>query len=147
MQADANDAPIRRIIHSDPVSVRGALEDLFGARGPGAFSDAERDAAELVLAEVLNNIVEHAHIASRRHDRGDPAPDAARSYLHGGRWRQANAGRSSARREGCPGSPSTLSDLPEGGFGWHLICLLATDLAYRRVGDHNELSFRVIPGQ
>ncbi len=146
MQADANDAPIRRIIHSDPVSVRGALEDLFGARGPGAFSDAERDAAELVLAEVLNNIVEHAHIAA-----GGTIEVILRRTPHGLTCTVVDCGK---RMPGAhppmgrlPRVSDTLSDLPEGGFGWPLIRLLATDLAYRRVGDHNELSFRVIPGQ
>ena len=35
------------------------------------------------------------------------------------------------------------SDLPEGGWGWALIEALTTDLAYRKDGGRNTLSFRV----
>lgn len=34
-----------------------------------------------------------------------------------------------------------LADLPEGGFGWHLIRSLTRDLAYTRVAGTNRLSF------
>ncbi len=104
--------------------------------------EPDRGTAEIVLAEVLNNIVEHAQapkagdievllshttqgLACTVIDRGLRMP--------GGRL-----------PEGVPASLSVpTGDLPEGGFGWHLIRLLATDLAYRRHGDRNELSFRL----
>ena len=38
-------------------------------------------------------------------------------------------------------------DLPEGGFGWHLIRSLARDLAYVRRQDLNTFSFRVDASQ
>jgi serine/threonine-protein kinase RsbW len=34
-------------------------------------------------------------------------------------------------------------ELPEGGFGWHIIRCLTTDLRYRREGAWNVLSFRM----
>ena len=37
-------------------------------------------------------------------------------------------------------SPETL---PEGGFGWFLICDLATELGYTRAHDRNLLAFRL----
>ncbi|MDP1578473.1 MAG: ATP-binding protein, partial [Cypionkella sp.] len=36
-----------------------------------------------------------------------------------------------------------FADLPEGGFGWHLIRSLSKDLSYRREGGRNLLSFRL----
>jgi serine/threonine-protein kinase RsbW len=35
------------------------------------------------------------------------------------------------------------SDLPEGGFGWHMIRALAKDVEYRRQNGCNQLSFRL----
>jgi serine/threonine-protein kinase RsbW len=35
------------------------------------------------------------------------------------------------------------SDLPEGGFGWHMIRALAKDVEYRRRDGCNHLSFRL----
>ena len=39
------------------------------------------------------------------------------------------------------GADCALVDLPEGGFGWHLIRTLTRDLAYVRSGGCNRLSF------
>lgn len=36
-----------------------------------------------------------------------------------------------------------LADLPEGGFGWHLIRSLTSDLNYARDRGHNHLSFLI----
>lgn len=100
---------------------------------------------QLVLAEVLNNVVEHA-------------------YAHQGYgWvrltlaEKAGGVRASILDEGCAmpdhkvPSPARhslngpLSDLPEGGFGWALIHDLAKDLKYRRKGNRNHLSFAIPP--
>ena len=43
------------------------------------------------------------------------------------------------RRLGGPGV--ALEDLPEGGFGWHLIRSLCADLTYSRVDRQNRLAF------
>ncbi|PKP80225.1 MAG: ATP-binding protein [Alphaproteobacteria bacterium HGW-Alphaproteobacteria-2] len=103
---------------------------------------AEPATVELVLAELLNNVVEHAcatlpgrviglelwsgrgGLACRITDDGRPMP--------GGRL----------PRQWMP-PPETL---PEGGFGWPLVTALARDLAYRRDGGQNVLSLRICPG-
>ena len=36
-----------------------------------------------------------------------------------------------------------VEDLPEGGFGWHVIRTLSKDLHYRRENGRNQLSFRL----
>ena len=98
-----------------------------------------RGMVEIVLVEVLNNIVEHAYagqtgpieialrlcpdrLACHVQDRGRPFP--------------------------CGGPPpgilpegKTLNDLPEGGYGWHLIRTMTTDLHYSRSEGINHLRF------
>lgn len=102
---------------------------------------------ELVLAEVLNNVVEHAYedsgegrielsvsvhdgcIDCRVTDFGAPMPGGALPP---------------ARRH----SPRALAlqDLPEGSFGWALIRDLTTGLEYWRDKGANRLSFRISLG-
>ena len=44
----------------------------------------------------------------------------------------------------CPTSDTDLEDLPEGGFGWHLIHTLTEELSYRRESTRNQTRF-IIP--
>lgn len=99
---------------------------------------------ELVLAEVLNNVVEHAYgdsgqgmiglsVTVRDHrincevaDRGAPMPD----------------GRLPPPRRHNPDALG-LQELPEGGFGWGLIHDMTTGLKYRREHGTNRLCFRI----
>mgnify|MGYP003624405433 FL=1 len=107
--------------------------------------DAEELATvELVLAEALNNIVEHAYPAEQAqgpihircchkknglhfsiHDQGNPMPDG-----------QMPLGL-------AQNVDVDLFDLPEGGYGWFLIKDLAKDIHYQRVGQENRLNFRI----
>lgn len=123
------------------LETRAALGAVCGRLRAAGLSEDDRSSAELILAEALNNIVEHAyggesgeielHVALH-HDRlvclirdhGRPMPDG---------------------RPPDPGPPHIAPPdyLPEGGFGWHIIRCLTTDLHYRRAGDWNELSFHV----
>ncbi|MEM8632811.1 MAG: ATP-binding protein [Pseudomonadota bacterium] len=97
----------------------------------------------LVLAEALNNIVEHAladtpgsqvnvilafadrGLSVRLTDTGVPMPQGE---LPLGRLRTEFSG---------------IDDLPEGGFGWFLIRDLTHDLAYQREDGRNVLTFRL----
>ena len=99
---------------------------------------------ELVLAEVLNNIVEHAYgdtgqgmigmsMVVREHritcevtDRGAPMPN----------------GRLPPPRRHDPEALG-LQDLPEGGFGWGLIHDMTTALDYSRAQGTNRLCFGI----
>lgn len=121
-------------------AVRDALAALMA--GP-ILADVAEDAkgmAELVLAEVMNNIVEHAYadttsgeitltlwqsegeVACRITDRGTTMPQE-----------EPPAGR-------LP-DLAAWDELPEGGFGWFLIRTLSRDLRYARHGSLNELTF------
>ena len=145
MRHDTAGGVARIVIPSDPVAVRDALHALFDTLLLRSLPDAERGTAEIVLAEALNNIVEHAYamnqgeieltlhlsqseLACRITDSGAPMP-------------------SDQLPEGLLTPLSPPDDLPEGGFGWFLIRTLARDLHYRRIDGQNQLSFRLNAGQ
>jgi serine/threonine-protein kinase RsbW len=120
--------------------VRDALADLMSGPILADVSEDDKGTAELVLAEAMNNIVEHAYadtsegiitltmwqsegeVACRITDRGAALPNETMP-----------AGILAERSEG--------DDLPEGGFGWYLIRTLSRDLRYVRLGTLNELTF------
>lgn len=122
-------------------AVRDGLRALFDTILLRSLPQDERGTAEIVLAEALNNIVEHAYschdgeieislqlrqneLVCKISDTGLPMPDG----------------------QIPTGLPSELNDidrLPEGGFGWHLIRSLSKDLDYHREGGRNFLSFRL----
>ncbi|MDJ0826581.1 MAG: ATP-binding protein [Rhodobacter sp.] len=126
-----------------PLAVRDALAGLAAAwRGRGIDPELW-DVAEQVLAEALNNVVEHAQ-AGREDgairlettlnghglvcevlDDGAPMPGGT---LPDGRPAELGTG---------------LEDLPEGGFGWFMIRTLARRLSYHRDDGWNRLRFEV----
>lgn len=128
-------------IAADFLSVRHGLKQLFGQYPLIDLTGDCRDHSEIVLAEVLNNIVEHAY---------------------GGTYGQIRISitRTAAFLDVCiidagrpmPDMTLPLSELrplfegqdpPEGGFGWFLIRSLTQDLIYQRVQDQNILQFRL----
>jgi serine/threonine-protein kinase RsbW len=130
-----------RQIDATPGAVRAVLEDLCCALSPLALPPDEVATIELVLAEVLNNIVEHAYrgvaegsieVAVTAHgdglevwlcDSGVPMPGG---HLPLGSY---------------SGPGASAAGVPEGGYGWFLIRALTRDLAYTRLDGRNLLSF------
>ena len=129
------------VIASTPMLVRKALREILRHPVMAHLSAVGRSTAEIVLAEALNNIVEHAYdgaidqidlrlqLRSGRllcdiFDRGAPMPN---SELPTGLAQRIEPG----------------NDLPEGGFGWFLIRALTENLAYRRIDARNHLSFQL----
>ena len=130
------------VFAADQTAVRAALRAAL-ARFVRQVSAEEAGTLELVLAEVLNNIVEHAFaeggpgrieltitrdalgLTCRVADDGAPMP--------GG---MLPAGR-------LPSNAVAVDDLPEGGFGWFLIRDLTRELSYVRDGGRNLLMFRL----
>lgn len=125
------------VLHNDPFEVRRAImditDDLGDARDLTLF--------ELVLAEVLNNIVEHAYAAAqdgeiRIHirDLGDrvtvQTTDQGRQMpglcLPDGNLPDLDVG---------------TDELPEGGFGWFIFHSSTLDVSYERRQDENRLQF------
>jgi serine/threonine-protein kinase RsbW len=133
---------VRLVFESEPMAVRAALRTLFEGRPLRLLSEDDRGTAEIVLSEALNNIVEHAYAATSGTievslrvvkgalictivDQGLPMPG---EELPEGRLPEVRG----------------VDDLPEGGFGWHMIRALSNDLAYRRVKGRNELRFSLV---
>jgi serine/threonine-protein kinase RsbW len=132
----------RIVINATMLDVREGLRDLMHCPLVQDLSADCLGTTELVLAEALNNVVEHAYASYsgqievevrrgrnqlRFHiaDRGLPMPGAEPPLGH------------------LP-EVGVFDDLPEGGFGWFLIRSLSQDLAYRREGERNLLSFGVL---
>lgn len=128
-------------ITSTAQAVRLALRDVLGHPVMSGLSDDARGTAQLVLAEALNNIVEHAY------DRDDGQIDVR---LHHSFGRLScdivDAGLPMPAGELPAGLAQTIGkddDFPEGGFGWFLIRTLTEDLTYRRIDARNHLSFKL----
>ena len=127
---------------ADADDVRRILADVMRSI-PGALPPDAIPVFELVLAEVLNNIVEHA-FAGQPDGRIDIDITAAPSGLtccirDNGRAMPGNV----LPKGDLPDISVEPGDMPEGGFGWHLIRSLTSDLTYRRTADGNALRFTV----
>lgn len=100
----------------------------------------DRESAELLLAEVLNNIGEHAYAG-----RGGPVELTVEIERSGLTCELCDQG-ASLPGGAMPGNGlppiDPPDDVPEGGFGWHIIRCLASDLRYRREDGWNRLQFR-----
>jgi serine/threonine-protein kinase RsbW len=135
---------VRLRVPGDPLGVRAGLSAACAALAAAGVAEPELGAAEIALAEVMNNIAEHAYAAG-------PGPIALRI----GRCDATGAlvvvlldcGAAMPGLRLPPGEPPLLDgpadDLPEGGFGWFLIRSLAADLDYRRRAGCNRLRFRL----
>ncbi len=139
-ESDKGAEGLHLVLQASPLAVRDSLLQMLAAPPLSDLSPDARGTAEVVLAEVLNNIAEHAYPAG-------PGPVAvALTPVAAGTHclviDQGAAMPGDRLPEGrLPIADSGLEDLPEGGFGWHLIHSLTRDLAYVRAGGCNRLSF------
>lgn len=128
-------------------SIRDSLSEVRSRLGKVPLVEEDLATVEVVLAEVMNNIAEHAY-AWRRD--GEmilvlrQAPDGLRiSVSDEG---VAMPGLAVPFGEGLdPSAP--LAEMPEGGFGWLIIRQLARDVSYTRQDGVNHLSFRIELGR
>ena len=141
------DQPITFRFAASEASVRIALTDLRRWLAEIGLSPDTCGTVEIVMAEALNNIVEHAyaeqgtgpvdiniqHLGNRLgielSDRGRPLPGLHLPQGH------------------LPSTKVPLADLPEGGFGWYLIHRLTDALDYERHADQNHLRFEIAINQ
>jgi len=139
--AAAVTATVRMTLQSDPVAVRDSLRRLFSMEPLCDLSVDARGTTEIVLAEVLNNIVEHAYAA------GPGEIGLTLRYGAPDLWCEiADAGLPMPNATLPDGQGPVLGPgdaLPEGGFGWFLIRTLTEDLAYQRTDGRNLLCFRL----
>lgn len=105
------------------------------------IADDNRSNAEVVLAEALNNIVEHAYDCENGQIEVRLRPSLG--LLHCNIF---DAGAPMPNDELPAGLAQPIGPghtLPEGGFGWFLIRTLTTHLNYRRIDARNHLSFQL----
>lgn len=140
-----DDVGLKLTIAGNAHAIRQALADLVTRPPLAGLCPADRGSAEIVLAEILNNIAEHAYAGQ-----GGPIEICLSPEQAGIACRIADIGI------GMPGGQlpsgnlndiSEVSDLSEGGYGWFLIRSLTADLHYLRRRNRNELRFRIVAGQ
>lgn len=135
---------IKITITSDELAVREALQQLRASLAPLALDPDELGTIELVLAEVMNNIVEHAYPPG---DQPGPITLLCLRRADGLHFEVEDFGRPMPDGATPVGKPADLNvdfvDLPEGGFGWFLIQDLAKDVMYNRRDTANSLTFRM----
>jgi serine/threonine-protein kinase RsbW len=137
---------IRLTFRSEPAAVRAALDRICAALDRSGVPDALLQPSRIVLAEVFNNIAEHAFggradgtigvqmtagantLCVTVRDRGAAMPDGP---LPGDRYPYLD--------------PETPLDWPEGGFGWAMVRDLTQNLVYERRAGENILHFRILP--
>ena len=132
----------QRTFAADLFSVRDALRGAV-ARFARRMSADDAGTLELVLAEVLNNIVEHGY--------RDIAAGPIRIELrHAGAWLDCRIEDSGHPMPNLappdrplPPADVAIADLAEGGWVWVLIRELTIDLRYERENGRNCLRFRV----
>lgn len=127
--------------------VRGALLRMRGYLGHLGITGDAAGQIEIVLAEILNNVVEHA------------LPEAGEGVIQLNCERQKDMLRFAVCDNGksmpdgqmpgplLPCLNKDFQDLPEGGFGWALVHMLARDLHYERIATNNILYFSVATSQ
>lgn len=144
----ANLPPFEVCLLNNNMAVRRALENVHDALKPLSLCAEDSENIELVLAEVLNNVVEHAYPPSIKDG------DIAIRCVHkddGLHWKIIDEGVALQKTIQALGDPVDLDvafdDLPEGGFGWFLIKTLAHDVSYTRQNGQNQLSLRIVVGE
>lgn len=121
---------------ADAFSVRDGLRRAMRTAPLGRLAQADRSTAEIVLAEVLNNIVEHAYDGVSGPIRLSVGTLPGRVF-----FRIEDEGRPMPGETLPLGHLPAADDLAEGGFGWHLIRTLSCNLSYRRENGVNCLDF------
>lgn len=136
---------MRLTVSGDATSVRHAMQDLAQSDLFLGLPEGIRQNAEIVLAEVLNNVVEHAY-AQRQGDITldiDPSPSGLACQISDSG--APMPGLSLPQGQFQP--LDRIDELPEGGFGWFLIRSLTENLLYQREGSLNTLTFCLIDEQ
>lgn len=129
------------------LETREALCTVMGRLRAMGLAEEQAGAIEIALAEVVNNVVEHAYA-----DR-PPGDILIRGQMDEMALRVRVTDKGQALPDGRlpDGHPADISGprsgLPEGGFGWYMIRTLAKDIRYVREngGNHLQLTFDLIP--
>lgn len=118
----------------DMLTVRLAIQRALQTPLLLGLGTGERERLEIVLAEALNNIVEHAYAQKR-------------GKIRLAMWNQRGRIHLLFEDEGCAmpegglpkGDMPESEQFPEGGFGWYLIRSFSQRVSYRRIDGFNRL--------
>lgn len=131
----------RRVANASPIAVREVLRAVERHCREAAIPEEAEGRLQIVLAELLNNVVEHGHA-------GRPGGTVSVEVVIGGDAVRCVVHDDGAPMGdgplGCAELPSVdvpLARLPEGGFGCAMVRMLARNLRYRRLGAINRTSF------
>lgn len=149
MRGASGRAPEGEVVFHLPATnegVRAGVQNVSNLIVEYGASEDDLTAIELALAEVLNNVVEHAYdgtVDGTMEIRVDnQAPDIYFRILDAGRPMPKG------RLPSGNAADTALEDFQqdEGGYGLYMIRQLARKLRYSREGHHNQLSFRITLG-
>lgn len=128
-------------------AVRSGLAQAMACIAPLSLTSDEAGTVELVLAEALNNVVEHALAATDGTTtieiRGNHSKDGLRLSIIDQGLPMPEGQAPGAK---APDLDVAVADMPEGGFGWFMIHTLAKDVRYARVGERNHLTLLLAVG-
>ncbi len=131
-------------VDAGQMAVRKALSAVLDGLRPLDLDIEEAGTVELVLAEALNNIVEHAYGGVRG---GRPIRIGCQHRNDGIHFCIEDEGEQMPEGRLPLGAAQNIErdvvDLPEGGFGWFLIQDLAKNISYERLGGTNRLCLRL----
>ena len=136
---------LRLTFAGSPEGVRSALGEMRAFLQRAGTDEDAAGTAEIVLAEALNNVAEHAYATMPE------APisldlDLSDAALHA-EITDAGAALPQFRLpEGSLPDLGRACDPPEGGFGWFLIRQLSSTLDYRRQEGRNVLRIEIPRG-
>ncbi|GGA16519.1 ATP-binding protein [Neptunicoccus cionae] len=125
-----------RSVQTEVSRVLGRITDWLGKHG---INRSYVEELELVTAEALNNVVEHAYLYA---EDGEIRIVVA---LRPGKL-QVQITDGGRKFDGPPPEKKmdvekfSFEELPEGGFGWNLIRSLTDEVAFERAGEKNRLT-------
>lgn len=136
-----------QVFQATELDARDALCGMMTRLRDMGLAEEQIGGIEIALAEVVNNVVEHAY------DGLSPGHVLVEAFLEPQTLKLQVTDQGHALPDGQlpEGKPADLSglidDLPEGGFGWYMIRTLTRDIHYTRKNgaNHLHLTFDVIP--
>lgn len=141
--SDTGEDAVSIDVQATPHGVRDALDQVRAALIAWEVAAGDRGTVEMVLAEAMNNVVEHA----LRDEASSVFTLIVSRLTNGVRVHMIDPGRAMPGLRLPVQDPAdldvALEDLPEGGFGWGLIEQLTDELEYQRRRGRNHMRFRI----
>lgn len=122
-------------------NVRGTLIKVEQCLGESPLSAARSRDLIMVLGEVLNNIVEHAELASTSSKICLGIEQCGSSMMVSSRDNGRPLPLDVLEQRVPPAGDGSIESLPESGFGWFIIHSLVDNMTYEREEGENLLTF------